>query len=70
MYTNEKKKNEIKCVSLPTVLVSDIFFSNLQITIGDETFGYYETVAGGSGAVNNSFINYIFFLLRVFSFIS
>ena len=26
-----------------------------NITFGDETLGYYETVAGGAGAVSNSF---------------
>ena len=29
-----------------------------NITFGDETMGYYETVAGGSGAVRNSVSKY------------
>lgn len=28
-----------------------------NITVGDENWGYYETVAGGSGAVNISLTN-------------
>ena len=31
-----------------------------NITFGDETVGYYETVAGGAGAVSNNIYDLVF----------